>query len=111
MFSRRPDWKRKSGAKRLKITFEGASVNALEGDSVAAAILSTEPGYTRQTPVSGSQRAPYCMMGVCFECLMEIDGIPNRQACMVQVRNGMDVRRQKQPSHPKTDRESGRDED
>lgn len=35
------------------------------------------------------------MMGVCFECLVEIDGIPNRQACMIPVREGMVVRRQK----------------
>jgi D-hydroxyproline dehydrogenase subunit gamma len=49
---------------------------------------------TRTTPVSGSPRAPYCMMGVCFECLMEIDGIANRQACMVRVRPGMRITRQ-----------------
>jgi predicted molibdopterin-dependent oxidoreductase YjgC len=34
------------------------------------------------------------MMGVCFDCLMEIDGRPNRQACMVQVEEGMRIRRQ-----------------
>jgi predicted molibdopterin-dependent oxidoreductase YjgC len=34
------------------------------------------------------------MMGVCFDCLMEIDGVPNRQACQVLVREGMQVRRQ-----------------
>jgi len=34
------------------------------------------------------------MMGVCFECLMEIDGIPNRQACMVTVAPGMRIARQ-----------------
>ncbi len=33
------------------------------------------------------------MMGACFECLVEIDGISNRQACMIQVRAGMIVRR------------------
>jgi predicted molibdopterin-dependent oxidoreductase YjgC len=48
----------------------------------------------RATPVSGSPRAPYCMMGVCFDCLMEIDGVPNRQACLVPVAEGMRIRRQ-----------------
>jgi predicted molibdopterin-dependent oxidoreductase YjgC len=33
-------------------------------------------------------------MGVCFDCLMEIDGVPNQQACMIRVRDGMKVRRQ-----------------
>jgi predicted molibdopterin-dependent oxidoreductase YjgC len=44
--------------------------------------------------VSGEPRAPYCMMGVCFECLVEVDGVPNVQACMTSVREGMTVRRQ-----------------
>ena len=61
---------------------------------VAAAVLAGNLRYTRTTPVSGSPRAPLCMMGVCFECLMEIDGVPNRQACQVEVAPGMTVRRQ-----------------
>jgi len=39
-------------------------------------------------------RGPFCLMGSCFDCLVEIDGIPNRQACMVEVTEGMTVRRQ-----------------
>ena len=49
----------------------------------------------RDTPVRGSERAPYCMMGVCFDCLAEIDGVPNRQSCMVPVPPGMRIRRQR----------------
>lgn len=94
MFRRRPDWQRKSAPRRVAISFEGQAIEALDGDSVAAAVLSARPGFTRTTPARGGPRAPYCMMGVCFECLMEIDGVPNRQACLVQVRDGMTVRRQ-----------------
>ena len=39
-------------------------------------------------------RAPFCMMGACFECLVEIDGRANQRACQVRVRGGMRVRRQ-----------------
>jgi predicted molibdopterin-dependent oxidoreductase YjgC len=35
------------------------------------------------------------MMGVCFECLVEIDGSPNHQACMTTVRDGMSIKIQK----------------
>jgi NADH dehydrogenase/NADH:ubiquinone oxidoreductase subunit G len=35
------------------------------------------------------------MMGVCFECLVEIDGVPNQQACMTPVRSGMRIKLQK----------------
>jgi sarcosine oxidase subunit alpha len=81
---------------RPAVTFDldGEAVTARDGDTVAAAVLTAGIGHTRTTPVSGRPRLPYCMMGVCFDCLMEIDGVPNRQACMVRVRDGMTVRRQ-----------------
>jgi len=48
----------------------------------------------RATVVEGRERAPYCMMGVCFDCLAEIDGVANRQSCMIEVRSGMQISRQ-----------------
>ena len=39
----------------------------------------------RATAVSGAPRLPYCMMGVCFDCLVTIDGVGNRQGCLVPV--------------------------
>ncbi len=38
------------------------------------------------------------MMGVCFECLVEIDGVPNRQGCLRNVTEGMRIRRQVHPA-------------
>ena len=87
-FNRLPD----AAARPVTITFDGAEVAAHEGDSVAAALLAAGITATRSTPVSGAPRGPFCMMGVCFECLVEIDGAANRQACMVEVREGMAVR-------------------
>lgn len=82
----------------LTITLDGAPLKVAPGDTVAAAVLGSDKAVCRQTPVKGLDRAPFCMMGACFDCLMEIDGVPNRQACMVEVRDGMQVRRQKQPT-------------
>jgi predicted molibdopterin-dependent oxidoreductase YjgC len=78
----------------VTVEIEGVSVRVPAGESVAAAVLAHGLIHTRTTPVSGKPRAPYCMMGVCFDCLMEIDGKPNRQACMVPVEEGMKIRRQ-----------------
>lgn len=78
----------------VSMTINGEARRVPSGISVAAAVLMTEDGATRTTPVTGAGRAPYCMMGVCFECLMDIDGVPNRQACMVTVSDGMKVERQ-----------------
>lgn len=75
----------------IRLTIAGEEVTAVEGESVAAAALAAGVLPTRRAPVSGAPRAPYCLMGVCFECLMTIDGAPNVQACMVPARDGMTV--------------------
>ena len=64
------------------------------GASAAAAVLAAGFDNIRETPVDGSERGPYCMTGVCFDCLAEIDGVANRQSCMVEVRPGMQISRQ-----------------
>jgi hypothetical protein len=64
------------------------------GASAAAAVLAAGFDSIRVTPVEGCERAPYCMMGVCFDCLAEIDGTANRQSCMIEVRPGMRISRQ-----------------
>ncbi|HUH95173.1 MAG TPA: (2Fe-2S)-binding protein [Casimicrobiaceae bacterium] len=71
---------------------------ARAGDSVAAAMLAAGLLACRTTPVSGAERGPFCMMGVCFDCLVTIDGNPNRQACLVAVRAGMRIERQSGPA-------------
>ena len=91
MFQRLPD----TAGKAVTFHIDDRSVTAREGDSVAAALLAAGIGYCRVTPISGSRRAPYCMMGVCFECLVTIDGVGNRQACLVRARAGMRVETQR----------------
>jgi len=58
---------------------------------LAAALLRAGLHRFRETPVTGSPRAPWCLMGACFECLVEVDGQPNVQACMTLVHDGMVV--------------------
>lgn len=78
----------------VSVSIEGRTVTVPAGYTAAAAMLAHGPTATRTTPVTGAPRAPYCMMGVCFECLMEIDGQPNQQGCLVPVREGMTIRTQ-----------------
>lgn len=78
----------------VEVVVEGRSVRVPAGASAAAAVLLAGLRSIREVPVAGSERAPYCMIGVCFDCLAEIDGVPNRQSCMVPARPGMRVRRQ-----------------
>ena len=78
----------------IVVYVEGRPVAAGPHDTAASAALRAGIGHTRTAPVTGDKRAPYCMMGVCFECLMVIDGVASRQACMVRVRPGMRIERQ-----------------
>jgi predicted molibdopterin-dependent oxidoreductase YjgC len=82
------------GSATVTLLFEDRPISVPAGLSVAAALLLKGTGPFRTTPVSQSPRAPYCMMGVCFECLVEVDGKPGRQACLTTVREGMVIRRQ-----------------
>ncbi|MHA6691391.1 (2Fe-2S)-binding protein [Devosia sp. A449] len=85
----------------VRIHIDDRLVEMQASDSVAAALLLAGLTTVRTTLVSGAPRAPYCMMGVCFECLVTIDGVANRQACMVDVQEGMQVQTQ-------IERQSGR---
>ncbi|SAL63304.1 NAD(FAD)-dependent dehydrogenase [Caballeronia arvi] len=78
----------------VRVWFNDQPTRVPGGRSVAAALLTAGVSRFRATPVSASPRAPYCMMGACFDCLVEIDGVPSRQSCMVAVRDGMRVRSQ-----------------
>lgn len=78
-------------AATVTIEIEGTPVKARPGDSVTAALLASGLDVCRRTPVSGALRGPYCMMGVCFDCLVTIDGVGNRQGCLVPVAEGMKI--------------------
>lgn len=90
-------FKRIAAAETETVTIEidGVPIMARRGESVAAALLASGLSIARETPVSGAARTPYCMMGVCFDCLVTIDGIGSRQGCLVPVVDGMRVSIQK----------------
>ena len=79
----------------VQIFVDGIAVAAREGDTVSAALLAFGRDVRRLTAVSGAPRLPYCMMGVCFDCLVTIDGVGNRQGCLVPVAEGMQIEIQK----------------
>ena len=84
-----------AGGAPVHFEFEGRRIEARHGDSVALALAAAGIRHLRDSVVSGSPRGVWCMMGTCFDCLMEIDGHPNRQACMTPVTEGLRVRIQR----------------
>jgi predicted molibdopterin-dependent oxidoreductase YjgC len=91
MFRRLPEDQRPT----LSLSFDGRVIEAREGDSVAAALLANGIAQFRITPVGDAPRGPFCLMGSCFDCLVRIDGVDNRQSCMTPVRAGMKIETQR----------------
>ncbi len=78
------------GPDPVRIRVDGASVEVPRGTSVAAALLSS--GVTRfRLSVGGEPRSPLCAMGVCFECVVTVDGRPRVRSCLVECAEGMEV--------------------
>lgn len=75
---------------RVPVSFDGRLVLLRDGENLAAQLLAAGIGPFRHTPVSGAPRNPYCMMGACYDCIVEIDGV-TRQACMTRVQRDMVV--------------------
>jgi predicted molibdopterin-dependent oxidoreductase YjgC len=82
----------REGARELHLTVDGRHIAAREGDTVAAALLAAGVTPLRTTAASGAPRAPYCMSGACFECVVEIEGVGSAPACLVEARDGMAIR-------------------
>jgi aerobic-type carbon monoxide dehydrogenase small subunit (CoxS/CutS family) len=78
----------------LTIYIDGEPAEAELGETVAAVILRQRSVASRTTPVHESPRAPFCMMGVCFDCLVIVDGVASTQSCLVLVQQGMRIERQ-----------------
>ena len=83
-----------AATRQVEISLDGETVSVPAGISLAAALLLMASSPFRQTRKSGSSRAPFCMMGACFDCVVEVDAQPNQRACQIQVTAGMQVRRQ-----------------
>ena len=75
---------------RVPVRFDGHELHLRDGENLAAELLAAGVAPFRLTPVSGAPRNPFCMMGACFDCLVEIDGV-SRQACMTLVSPDMEI--------------------
>ena len=77
-------------AEPVTITVDGAPLAVESGTSLAAVLWSRGRWQFHRSP-SGEPRGPLCGMGICFECVVTVDGVPNVRACLEPVRSGMEV--------------------
>jgi len=76
--------------KQLHVELNGKHVTAFEGETVAA-LFAAENLSAMRTTQDGEPRGIFCGMGVCFDCLVVINDIPNTRACMTWLQDGMRI--------------------
>ena len=72
----------------VNVLINGKSVKAFIGETIAA-VFFTENLSALRTTVSGEPRGVFCGMGICYDCLVVVEQIPNTRACMTWVKDGM----------------------
>ncbi|WP_436496264.1 (2Fe-2S)-binding protein [Actinokineospora sp. HUAS TT18] len=78
----------------MKITVDGESTPVRPGQTVAAALMAAGRVSWRDTRHGGRPRGLFCGIGVCFDCLVVVNGVPDVRACQRLVANGDEVRTQ-----------------
>lgn len=76
----------------IDLLVDGIVLRARPGQTIAAALIAAGEHVFRRTRGCGDARSLYCAMGVCYECIVQVDGV-NERACMREVQPGMRVER------------------
>ncbi|GAA2489901.1 (2Fe-2S)-binding protein [Streptomyces gobitricini] len=81
------------------LTFDGRTITALPGQSVAAALWNAGVLAWRTTRHGGAPRGAFCGIGTCYDCLATVNGRPNQRACLLPARPGDTVTTQRGTGH------------
>ena len=84
---------------RFEIRLDGEPVTVEAGQTVGAALIASGRRSWRRTRRGGQPRGVFCGIGVCFDCLATINGVPNQRACLVEARPGDAVTTQQGAGH------------
>jgi predicted molibdopterin-dependent oxidoreductase YjgC len=78
----------------VNVRIDGQEVTACRGQTVAGVLLGTGRTSWRTTRGDGRPRGVFCGIGVCFDCLVIVNGVPDVRACQRLVEDGDDIRTQ-----------------
>jgi predicted molibdopterin-dependent oxidoreductase YjgC len=88
-------WKDVERGQAFEIVVDGELVTAYEGETVAAVLMAAGIRTTNQTPKQEEPRGMFCGIGLCYGCIMVIDGVPNTRSCQTLARPGMRIETQR----------------
>jgi sarcosine oxidase subunit alpha len=75
----------------VTLTVDGEKLSAFRGETIAAALLASGRRIMRRTPREGRPRGLFCAMGVCFDCVVTLEGAEPVRGCMTLVEDGMSI--------------------
>jgi D-hydroxyproline dehydrogenase subunit gamma len=75
---------------KVAISVDGRMIDAYAGEMLAAALMASGVVCLRRSPKAHTPRGAFCLMGVCQECVVLIEG-RLRQACLTVVADGLKV--------------------
>ena len=76
----------------IEFTFDDKVLTGEEGQTIAAVLISLGTPIVRRTRFERKPRSIFCGIGICFDCVVIVDGVANQRACLTQIRHGMQVR-------------------
>jgi D-hydroxyproline dehydrogenase subunit gamma len=79
------------GRREVTLTVDNRPLTAYAGETLLAALVAAGIKSQKDSPVRHEKRGGLCGMGVCYECLVTLNGVPNVRACMTEVEDGMVV--------------------
>jgi len=71
-----------------QLTLDGDPLVAHAGQTIAGAIMASGRRSWRSTARGGRPRGLFCGIGVCFDCLVTVNGIRDVRACQRPARDG-----------------------
>jgi predicted molibdopterin-dependent oxidoreductase YjgC len=77
--------------RKVTIRVNGKTVEAIEGEPIAAALMASRFKVFRKTPKKKEPRGVFCAIGQCTDCIMTVDNVPNVRTCVTPVRDGMEI--------------------
>jgi predicted molibdopterin-dependent oxidoreductase YjgC len=75
----------------LTIEVDGQPLEARAGETIATALLANGRRVLRHTRVKGKPRGLFCAMGICFDCIVTVNGQSSVRACVTTVEPGMQI--------------------
>ena len=76
---------------KITFTYNGDEFTCESGQSIAAGLIASDNRELRKTRFGNEPRSIFCGIGICFDCVVVIDGVANQRSCLIEAKPGMKV--------------------